>query len=136
MQQILQQHSLTLNQQLSEAAHTTLDRVVNEEQYHTMTNRLSAAITQKSEDNLARLNNDANRRLNANDYAFQSALSGMQKQVEDEIEALAEANLRSQQQSDQIKTLQSELSSLRWVVGICSASAVVVAGIGLFRYLQ
>lgn len=54
MQQILQQHSGVLSQQLSEAAHTVLDRVVNEHQYHTMTNRLSAAITQKSEDNLKR----------------------------------------------------------------------------------
>lgn len=54
MQQILQQHSVVLNQQLSDAAHSVLDRVVNEDQYHTMTTRLSAAITQKSEDNLAR----------------------------------------------------------------------------------
>jgi hypothetical protein len=54
MQQILQQHSVELNQQLSDAAHSVLDRVVNEDQYHTMTTRLSAAITQKSEDNLAR----------------------------------------------------------------------------------
>lgn len=136
MQQILQQHSIELNQQLVDAAHTVLDRVVQEEQYHTMTNRLSAAITQRSEDNLNRLNNEANRRLNANDAEFRVALSQMQNQVSSQLQQVSESNRRLDSQDEKIKQLQGELSSLRWVVGICTGSAVAVAAIALFRYLQ
>lgn len=135
MQQILHHHSLNLNQQLTDAAHIVLEQVVNEDQYHIMTNRLSAAITQKSEENLTRVNNDANRRLAANDEAFQTALTEMRRQVNNQVEALAEANRRSDEQSSQIKTLQTELSSLRWMVGILSGSAIVVAAVGFFRCL-
>lgn len=136
MQQILREHSVELNQQLVDSAHTVLDRVVNEDQYHTMTTRLSAAITQKSEENLTRLTNEANRRLNSNDSEFQSALAEMRNQVNTQLQQVTESNRRLDTQDEKIKQLQGELSSLRWVVGICSGSAVVVAAIGLFRYLQ
>lgn len=136
MQQILREHSVELSQQLSDAAHSVLDRVVNEEQYHVMTNRLSAAITRKSEENLTRLNNEANRKMNDNDDQFRDALAQMRNKVSAQLQQVTESNRRLDTQDDKIKQLQGEISSLRWIVGICSGSAVVVAAIGLFRYLQ
>lgn len=64
MQQILQNHSTELNNQLEKTAKSTLDRIVNEEQYHKVTNVYTKAIEQKGDDAINQQWNHFNSNLN------------------------------------------------------------------------
>lgn len=86
--------------------------------------------------NRLRLDIEANKRLAANDNEFKAALLEMKAQVTGELEQVYESNRIAAEQSEQLKRLQHEVSSLRWFFGIFASSAVVVAAIGLFRHLN
>ena len=119
MNQILSQHSVSLNQQLYNSASDTLTKVANEDQYHQVTNLHISAANLRFNEALIKQNSDANNQFAAQDKTFSNKVNEMQKQVNSEIQTLTTANekIRDQQskldkQQDKIEILEKHVSSV------------------------
>ena len=119
MIQILQEHSKNLNQALRLSAEDTLRRVVNEEQYHQVTNLHVKAMNQRFSDELTR-----------QDGVFQSKMNDFHKEVLSEIQELREANGKIEKLQKEIKTLTTSNKMLKGavvIIGIISLGGLIIS---------
>lgn len=133
MQQILEAHKTTLNQQLEAAAREILNRVVNEEQYHVTTNAHLAAIDQKGVQALAENNEKATQQRTNIKTAFDGELSAMKTRLDQTMTALTTSlgemrSLQSELNSTK-KKHSKEISNLKWMMGGMFAAFMVAAAV-------
>lgn len=132
MTQLFNEHSQKLNMQLYNSAQDTLHKIVNEPQYHQVTNAHIAAVKTQYEDSLRAINTEASNQLVHNDGIFKSQLETMNKRVNDEIRTLNETNQKLTEVNKQIDELKKENGSLRWTLYLVTGAFTLFTGVGLF----
>jgi len=137
--QILSQHSISLNQQLYNSASDTLAKVANEDQYHQVTNLHISAANLRFDEALVKQNSDANKQFALQDKTFSNKINEMQKQVNSEIQTLTNANdkIRDQQsklekQQTKIEKLERNMSGLSMTLNILAVGCVAVFSFGFY----
>jgi len=127
MNQILSQHSVGLNQQLYNSATDILTKVVNEDQFHQVTNLHISAANTRFDEALIKQNSDANKQFALQDKTFSSKLSDMQKQVNSEIQSLTSANEKIRDQQSKLDRHQDKIDNLEKHVSSVSTTLNFVA---------
>ena len=125
MNQILATHSETLNLQLYNNAMKTLHEIVNEPQYHLVTNEHIKAIKSKYEDSLRIMDADARRQITQNEASFRSQLEGFRHQVDSETKSLTETRVKLGQAENRIVDLDNKLSSFKTLFGVVCGFCVI-----------
>ena len=141
MNQILIQQSNALNQQLYNSATDILTKLVNEEQYHQLTNLHISAINSKCDEALKNQQGDANRQLSSQDRTFNLKLNQMQQQVSSELVTITQANEQIKEQKSKLEKQQSKLekmektvSSLTFTINILGLGLAIVTGVGFYLF--
>ena len=134
MTQLFNEHSQKLNMQLYNSAEGTLKKIVNEPQYHQVTNAHIAAVKSQYEESLRAINTEAGNQLVHNESIFKSQLETMKQNVKDEIRTLNETNQKLDDVNKQIEELKKENGSLRWTLYVVTGVFTMVAGVGLFMF--
>lgn len=94
MNQIVVQHSQELNQQLYDNASQILSKVVNEEQYHEVTNLHISVMKQKYDNKLKSIEDSAQRQLNRQDLYFGQKLTSIENQVNEKLSLINLVNTK------------------------------------------
>lgn len=119
MTQILAEHSRNLNQALQLSAEHTLRRVVNEEEYHMVTNQHVEAMKQRFSNELKR-----------QEVTFQTKLNDFQKEVSSEIKELHETKEKNEKLQKAINDLTLSNKNLKrsvFVIGIISIGGLFIS---------
>ena len=116
MNQILLEHSLKLNEQLTNSAKDTLDRVTNEEQYHQVTNSHLKNMNNRFEDVMKSIENNATLQLDNQNKVFYNNMKDMHDRVAAEIKTLKETNEKLKDVEKTVNNLEGELFILKGVV--------------------
>lgn len=131
MNQILINHSSSLNQQLYNSATETLARVVNEEQYHQVTSAHLNAMNTRFDNYINDLQKKTESLLASYDQRFNQKLQDIQNQVNKELESLVQTNIKVKEQETKINDLQNNLFLTKVTFGVS-----VVALCSIFLYLS
>lgn len=107
-QEMLRKHSSQLSQDLEESARQTLDRIVNEPEYHEVNKAYFDAFRQKADQAIHRMETDG-----------QSAIAEMEKRTANTLGAV-ESELRK------MKKLEDDVDTLRWMNRV-AGSAIIAA---------
>ena len=135
MNQILSQHSQNQNQSLYNSAMETLNRIVNEPQYHMVTTAHLGAIDMKFNKSLQCIEERANSELARHTESFNNQLHEFNKKVANELKIVTETNTRMNNierqvmdLSNRINNLEQSNTSLKIINGFC---IIVITCIGL-----
>lgn len=125
MNQILTTHSESLNLQLYNNAMKTLHEIVNEPQYHLVTNEHIKAIKTRYDDSLRMIDADAQRRIAQNEATFKSQMDNFRQQVDRETKSLTETRIKLGQAENRISDLDNKLSSFKTLFGVVCGFCVM-----------
>lgn len=145
MQQILNYHSSNLNKLLQDLATETLNKVVNEDQYHITTNLHLTATQQKCDSKLSEINqtfdnkiieisSKANDQLQYNSILFKSQLEDIKTNVNTQLKDLREGISKVDKLYKKIDKLEKENISMKWMLGGVTTLFTGLISIG-FYYL-
>ncbi len=142
MNQILTQHSQNQNQLLYNSATETLNKVVNEPQYHIVTNSHIDAMNQRFNESLQCIDKKASCELLKHENTFINRLKEFNQKVSNEIQTLVETkNLVSNMDKQlidlnlKINKLEQANNTLQLITCITCIS-VVITGLGIFAYFK
>jgi DNA anti-recombination protein RmuC len=108
MNQILTNHSQSLNQQLYATAQEILAKLVAEPQFQQIQIAHTHQMTLSFNEFMEKIRISANQQLDANTNQFKVQMSDMQKQVKEELKTISEANRRLDDLSDKlVKTINN-----------------------------
>lgn len=120
MQNILENHSKKLNEDLYVSAKSTLDRLTNEEQYHSVTKSHLENMDKRYNSEIDIFKGISKGLLKSQENTFVDSLESMKNQVNKETE-----NIRNI--DNECKSLRAEITTMKWLAG----SLFVVTGVSL-----
>lgn len=133
MSQIIQYHSDQLNLRLTETATRTLNKLVNEPEYHMTTTAHLNAISQKGDLKILEIQSDCNQQLNTNNLQFAEQLRQLKNTNDKELDELKD-NLTMLKSLNKefnnykmftsnhercITLLNDKVTTLQWLLGTC-----------------
>lgn len=143
MQQILTHHSNNLNNMLQESATQTLNKVVNEEQYHNITSLHMNSMQQKCDNKLYEIDINLNNKigelyslskeqLTNNDNMFKNQLEKIKNEVSIELKELHDGLNKLDKLNKKIIKIEQHNSSMRWLMGSVTVLFTGLMGVGIY----
>lgn len=134
MNQILETHSASQNMQLYSSAMETLHKVVNEPQYHMVTNAHIDAMKTKYDESLLTINKNAEQQVLSNESKFNLQIESFKHQVNSETALLTETRVKLSQAETRIAELSNDIGIIKVILGAFVGFCAV--GFGAMGYVM